>query len=514
MRCIRRKFLFVTLAIALLPLSILVCGYYPDFFVSSFGGIQREVLTDEPNTVFISNSTAIINSTTNPDSTYSSVNPERTPNPYNNPATNSNPTYTIVTNPIPTIKAVDQTPLYSLNETFLISAIDSLKNGGEIVLEENVGFVAKDVIIPSNIVLVGASSETTIFLSGNHLKVAANSSNVVIKNLTIDALGSNERALVIGQGSERILVENVTFKNYGGSLNSCLLSNGNNVELNNLVFTNVSDGYPIRIQGSNVSVRNSSSSDDSKQPFIVVGGGISNINIIGNTALNRPLLGAFYSETSSRNILIENNTNYFPNGTYGLQMQGGIGSLGTSHENVTVKGNFFKAAEGAWNAVAIYDLTKNSLVVGNTVDMTLSGHNGIGISSGVNVTVIGNVVYGATETTEGGIEVESNPAHNRGPGYSENITVAGNTVYNSFWGIYVRVMLPDHPNWAGSLLLSRNILIENNVVYNCKVGVNLLQGENIVVKNNNIVTNINPFKIDPTNVFQYAVTNNVGYSES
>jgi hypothetical protein len=241
-----------------------------------------------------------------------------------------------------------------------------------------------------------------------------------------------------------------------------------------------------------------------------VGGGISNINIVGNTVLNRPLLAAFYSATSSKNILIENNTNNFPNGTYALQMQGGMGTLETSHENVTVKGNFFKAAAGAWNAISIYGLTKNSLVVGNTVDMTLSGHNGIGISSGVNVTVVGNVVYGALEATEGGIEVESNPVHNKGPGYSENVTVTDNTVYNSFWGIYVRVMAPDHPNWTGSLLLSRNILIENNVVINCEVGVNLLQGENIVLKNNNIATNIIPFKVDPTNVFQCTVKDSIG----
>jgi hypothetical protein len=514
MGSIRGKFLLISLAIAMLAISAVIHSCNPNFFVFSSGGIEKDVLTDEPKIVFINKSTAITNATNNSNSTYSSIIPELTPKPTISPIANSNSMQTIVTTPFPLIEIVDQALPYSLNETVLISAINSLKNGGEIVLEENVGVIAKDVIIPSNIVLVGANPEITIYLVGNYLKIAANSSNVVIKDLTIDASGSNERALIIGQGANRILVENVAFKSYAGSLNACLLSSGNNVELNNLVFTNVSYGYPIRIQGSNVSVRNCSSSDDSKQPLIVVGGGVSNINIIGNTALKRPLLGAFYSETSSKNILIENNTNYFPNGTYAIQMQGGMGTLETSHENVTVKGNFFRAAAGAWNAISIYGLTKNSLVVGNTVDMTLSGHNGIGISSGVNVTVVGNVVYGALEATEGGIEVESNPVHNRGPGYSENVTVTGNTVYNSFWGVYVRVMVPDHPNWAGSPLLSRNILIDNNVIYNCKVGVNLLQGENIVVKNNDIAANFIPFKLDPTNVFHYTVADNVGYSES
>jgi parallel beta-helix repeat protein len=351
-------------------------------------------------------------------------------------------------------------------------------------------------------------------LVGKHLEVAANSSNVVIRNLTIDAFGSDERALVIGQGASRIVVENVAFRNYAGSLPTCLLSNGNIVELNNLTFTNVSSSYPIRIQGSNVLVKNSVSSDLSKHHFIVVGGGISNISIIGNTALNRPLLAAFYSETASRNILIENNTNHFPNGTYALLMQGGIGTLETSHENVTVKGNFFKAAEGAWNAISIYGLTKNSIVVGNTVDMTLSGHNGIGISSGVNVTVVGNVVYGALEPTEGAIEVESNPVHNRGAGFSENVTITGNTVYNSVWGIYVRVMITNHPNWNGTMLLSRNILIENNIVYDCKIGINLLQGEKIFVRNNDIAANAITFKVDPASVFQYTVADNIGYVNS
>ena len=87
-----------------------------------------------------------------------------------------------------------------------------------------------------------------------------------------------------------------------------------------------------------------------------------------------------------------------------------------------------------YNAIAIYGLSRNVLVANNTVDQQLSRHNAIGISSGVNVTVTQNTVYGCTENTEGGIEVESNPVHNRLIGLSENVTVTKNLVFNSTWG--------------------------------------------------------------------------------
>jgi parallel beta-helix repeat protein len=77
-----------------------------------------------------------------------------------------------------------------------------------------------------------------------------------------------------------------------------------------------------------------------------------------------------------------------------------------------------------------------------------------------------------------------------------------------------RVMIPLHPNWNGTLLLSRNILIEKNIIYNCEVGINLLQGENIVVRNNDITSNASPFQVDPTSVFQYTVTDNIGYANN
>jgi hypothetical protein len=191
---------------------------------------------------------------------------------------------------------------------------------------------------------------------------------------------------------------------------------------------------------------------------------------------------------------------------------GGYGdSIQAAFDKVIVKSNLLRAAEGAWNAIAIYGLTSNALVINNTVDMSLSGHNGIGISSGVNVTVVGNVVFGSTELTEGGIEVESNPVHNRRVGFSENVTVTGNTVYNCDWGIYVRVMCPDHPNWTSTILLSKDIVIENNSVSSCNIGVNLLHGIDLIVRNNDIESNSVPFAVDVANVSKYTVTGNLGY---
>ncbi len=287
---------------------------------------------------------------------------------------------------------------------------------------------------------------------------------------------------------------------------------GKHISLNSLNFTNIAN-KPILICGSNVSVRNCFSNDKSRLPLITIVGGLSDIILVGNTALNRPLLSANYGNTS-RNILIENNTVLFPNGTYGILIAGGISDfIQAPHENVTIKGNFVTSSPGAWNAIAIYGLTRNTIVTNNTIDMSLSGHNGIGISSGINVTVSGNIVYGSTELTEGGIEVESNPEHNRRVGFSENITVTGNMVYNSTWGIYVRVMLPNHPNWNGTVLSSKNIVIESNNIFDTKIGVNLLQGEAITVKNNNITSNTIPFLIDRARVSNYTVIGNLGFSD-
>jgi hypothetical protein len=396
-----------------------------------------------------------------------------------------------------------------LDESFLLSSIKTLgATGGEIVLENDLEITNSDVILPSNITLRAVNPEITIFLTDNRLEIAQKATNVTIKDLTIDASSmTNRYGFVVKQNTSDIKLSNIRFLNYLGTY-GCILVMGDNVTLDTLSFSNVGNAYPIMISGSNITVKNCYSEDSSFWNLICVGGGLFNIEIIGNKVLNRPLLSANYG-LSTKNILIENNTVFFPAGTYGILIRGGIGdSLKSPHENVIVKGNMLSASPDAGNAIAIYGLTHNAIVSNNTVDMSLSKHNGIGISSGVNVIVRDNVVFGATESSEGGIEVESNPVHNRNVGFSENVTVVGNTVYNCEWGIYVRVMAPNYPTWNMSILKSKDIVIENNLIYNCTIGVNLLYGEDLAVRNNNIISNIIPLKVDPDNVFNYLVYNN------
>jgi len=414
----------------------------------------------------------------------------------------------------PVIEQPATTPRAELNESYLLSALEPLRaTGGTIVLQNDLTIMNQDVLLPSNITLTGSDSKITIFLSGNRLGVAANATHVTIKNLTFDASGLDDlQAFTIGQNASKVELENICFQNYFGS-QGCLLNLGNEVTLRNILFINVSNGIGIRNLGSFVSIRNCTSNDNSVLPLFFVAGGNHDIYVAGNQALNRPLLYVNWGSNPTRNLWIENNTNYFSSGTYSILIMGGMGDyLPVSNENVTVKGNFIKAAPGAFNAIAIYGLTTNATVIGNTVDMSLSGHNGIGVSSGTNITVTKNVVFGCTELTEGGIEIESNPVHNRQVGFSDNVKVFDNTVYDSDWGIYVRVMCPDHPNWNGTVLPSRNIVIENNTVFDCHVGVNLLDGFNLTVKNNNIESNKVPFVADALNVSNYTVIGNVGYA--
>ncbi len=412
----------------------------------------------------------------------------------------------------PAIEKETQSQLVS-NETILLSVIDALRaTGGHIVLENNITIMDNDVLLPSNIELSGANPQITISFAGKNLQVASKAQNVTLKDLTIDASNLGERyGFVIGQNASNISVDNIAFRNYFAR-EACLLNMGNNVTINNTSFTNVTQAYPIQINGSDANVTNSNSNDNSIYSLVNVGGGLYDINVINNSAINRPLFYANYGATPTKNMLIENNIMYFPNSTYGILVRGGMGDyLPVSDENVIVRGNSIQAATGAWNAIAIYGLTCNVLVENNTVDMSQSGHNGIGVSSGINVTVTSNNVFGSTESTEGGIEVESNPVHNRAVGISENVTVTKNTVYNSTWGIYVRVMDPNNANWNGTILRSKNIVIENNTVYACGVGVNLLYGENLIVRYNEITANTVTFKVDTLNVFNYTVKDNIGF---
>jgi parallel beta-helix repeat protein len=336
-------------------------------------------------------------------------------------------------------------------------------------------------------------------------------SNMTIRNLIIDATNLGEHnAVIIQPGVENVLIENVTILNHFAK-SAALLSKGSNVTLRNINFVNVSNAYPIRVASSHTLVEGCFSKDASISALIFIDGGIEDVHINGNLAVNRPLVNAWQFTAPSHDIWVVNNTLLnFPNPTYGIIFLGttSIPQQGL-FSNITITGNKIQAGALAFNAIAIYGFTTNVLVENNTVDQSLSYHNAIGISSGINVVVNRNTVFGCIEAGEGGIEVESNPVHNRYTGFSENVNVTNNIVYNSKWGIYVRVYATNHPNWNGTLLLSKNILIENNTVSNCYIGINLLYGEDIIVRNNYISAKTTPILVDSLNVLDYTVTDNV-----
>jgi parallel beta-helix repeat protein len=447
------------------------------------------------------------------------------------PAPTPTVTSTITPTPLNTVTA-DPTPAnYNLNEVFaspspipmpsdnsreLKASIDALgKMGGEIVLQSDLFLSDIDVSVPSNIVLRGVDSTVTLHLISKRLNVAVNASNVIIKNLTIDASDLGDRNLfAIYSGARNVTLTDITFQNHFSN-KTAIVSLGSNVTLSNLVFSNLTIAYPIQVAGSYSIIKNCSSSDPSTYGLITMGGGISNVIIEQCVAENRPLFNGGYTPVSSSDLWIVNNTLInFPKWTYGILIEGGAGnSTQAPYNRVYVLDNKIVSGVLTYNAIAIYGLSSNVLVANNTVDQQLSRHNAIGISSGVNVTVTQNTVYGCTENTEGGIEVESNPVHNRLIGISENVTVTKNLVFNSTWGIYVRIMVPNHENWAGNPLPSKNILIEGNMVHNCPVGINLLHGENIVVKNNVIDNNTVPFAVNNSSVINYRLSGNVGCSD-
>ena len=394
------------------------------------------------------------------------------------------------------------------------AAISALgPSGGEIRLKSDAVLSSKDVTITSNIILSGVNPSIKLHLDTKRLNIAKNAVNVTVKNLIIDASDLGERnALLIDSGAQNISLQNIVMTNNPSNMSSILIL-GDYVYLEKLSFKNVTNGYPIQVAGSHVYVKNCNSKDLSPRALVVLSGGITDIHIERNLLVNRPLINAGYSTVSSNDIwILDNEVEYFPNQTYGILVMGGTNEpRKVPFENVTIKGNFLSAGSGAFNGIAIYGLSRTILVENNTLDMYLSGHNGIGIASGVNVTVNENTVYGCREINEGGIEVESNPIHNRLIGISENITVTRNIVSKSYWGVYVRIMLPDHINWLGNPLKSKNILIEGNTISDCLVGINLLHGDSIIVKDN-YLNSTQPLKVDQTNVLNYTISGNLDYS--
>jgi parallel beta-helix repeat protein len=398
----------------------------------------------------------------------------------------------------------------SPNPTFVTETPKSSGNGMSLQNNYNTaGITAGKLPVESDTI---TSSNNILYLNSTELNVE---SNTTIRNLIIDATNLVERnAVLIQSGVENVLVENVTIINDFAVI-PALLSRGSNVTLRNINFVNVSNAYPIHVASSHTLVEGCFSKDASIKALIFIDGGINDVHINNNLAVNRPLVYAWiYTLYPSHDIWVENNTLLnFPNPTYGIIF---LGTTGVPQQglfsNITIIGNKIQAGALAFNAIAIYGFTRNVLVENNIVDQSLSYHNAIGISSGINVVVNRNTVFGSVEAGEGGIEVESNPVHNRNTGFSENVNVTNNIVYNSNWGIYVRVYATDHPNWNGTLLKSKNVLIENNTVSNCVIGINLLYGEDIIVRNNNISANTIPFLVDNLKVLNYTVTDNVGYS--
>jgi parallel beta-helix repeat protein len=423
------------------------------------------------------------------------------------------PTYNTTEN-INIVEPKPQAPIFLNESEGIQAAIKALgPSGGEITLQSDANILAKDVQITSNIIFSGVNPNITLHLESKRLNVAKNAENVTIRNLTMDATNLGDRnAFVIYAGAKNVSIQNVIIKN-DLAINNAVLTQGNQVEIQNLTFINVTNSHPIQIAGSDTYVKNCYSNEQSAYAFITVAGGITNVHIEENVAENRPLFDGGYTAVSSSDIWIQNNKLInFPNRTYGILVMGGTSEIKAPFDRVFVLGNNVTAGAGAYNGIAIYGLSSNIIVANNTVNQTLSAHNAIGVASGINVTVTQNTVFGCIEGAEGGIEVESNPVHNRFAGISENVNVTNNIVFGSQWGIYVRIMVPDHVNWDGSPLKSKNILIEGNTVSNCTIGINLLAGDSIIVRNNNIINNTRTLVVSQSNVLNYTISSNVGYS--
>ena len=415
---------------------------------------------------------------------------------------------------INTADSVPATPIPNDDSKKIQAAINALgPSGGEITLQSDANILTADVQITSNIIFSGVNPNITLHLESKRLNVAKNAVNVTIRNLIMDASNLGDRnAFVVYAGAKNVSIQNVTIQN-DLAKNNALLTQGNQVEIHNLTFINVPNSHPVQIAGSHTYVKNCYSNEQSAYALVTVAGGITDVHIEENVAENRPLFDGGYTTATSTDIWIQNNTlNNFPKQTYGILVMGGTAELKAPFDKVFIIGNTVKAGAAAYNAIAIYGLSSNIIVANNTVNQTLSAHNAIGVASGVNVTVTQNTVFGCIEGAEGGIEVESNPIHNRFTGISENVNVTNNIVYGSQWGIYVRIMVPNHTNWEGNPLKSKNILIEGNTISNCTIGINLLYGDGIIVRDNNIINNTRPFEVNQSNVLNYTISGNLGYS--
>ena len=166
------------------------------------------------------------------------------------------------------------TPIPADNSRELKASIDALgKTGGEIVLQSDLFLSGIDVTVPSNIVLSGVDPSVTLHLISKRLNVAVNASNVVIKNLTIDASDLGDRNFFAIYSGASNVTPYIKFQNHFSN-KTAIISLGSNVTLNNLVFSNLTMAYPIQVAGFLLPLENCSLGDSSTYGLITMGGGV------------------------------------------------------------------------------------------------------------------------------------------------------------------------------------------------------------------------------------------------
>jgi hypothetical protein len=168
-------------------------------------------------------------------------------------------------------------------------------------------------------------------------------------------------------------------------------------------------------------------------------------------------------------------------------------------EHIWIENNFISTespALDAYNAIALYGGSRYFHVNNNSVIVSGTAHTSIAISTSSYGEVVGNVVEGAPNGGEGGIEVEWKDGHDSvlNGETSHHVIVANNVVYGADWCIYTR-----REDVAGDP--PHNVIITGNNVSNCNVGINLIDGEDITVYGNHYENNVTDFLYDTDVIF-------------
>jgi hypothetical protein len=367
---------------------------------------------------------------------------------------------------------------------------------------------AADLQMESKITLSGQGAATVVHLDAYRISILAGRTQITIENLTIDATNLGARnGIPITAGSSSIVYRDLTIKNQPDVTAFLSTADCTDITFDGLVFENVS--APIYMaRTSDARVINCRATGDGTLPFIETYS-CERVIIQGNTSRGKPLLtGGIGTGISTHGVIVSNNVVEGYHDNYAIILNGNTGAV---FGRAIVTGNIVVAAATTdpYNAIAIYGVD-DFVVANNTADQTLSGHNAIAISNAKRGVVVGNVVRGCTEATEGGIEIEANPVHAGGPSHSEQILVTGNHVYDCTYGIYTRTMLPDHAGWGGSPQVPHDVQISDNYVFDSSVGIALITGDKVVAKNNYLDTNTANLSVDPA-VTNATVIANTGY---